>query len=395
MSRFEEFMSHLGLAAYELRRGHAERRPFVPFGLLPAIGLALTWLFTLIFFSMQTVQHTAKASAEEALASIGANWASVSASGQWITLEGDAPNGEMARAASEAVKTARDRTPFGLQARPITRIKNMITVRQGSVAATGDGTGDDDLRHDWEYTLDRGVLTLSGQIPNEATRKRLTTAAELRLSPPEFTSIEDNLQTTGRVANTGFTETAVRGINTLTRCAVGVASFENDKFALSCEAPAGAIDEISMLANSPLSFGDQARIDIYSPQQAEACDRSLLTLLNSTRIEFASASAVIDPASARVLGNVAQAAGSCPGQLVIEGHTDNSGLSAGNEELSLARAEAVRNALIARGVPADRLIAEGFGARRPLESNDTEDGRARNRRIEIKVIRAGDIADND
>ena len=378
MSRFEEFKSHLGLAAYELRRGNVDRRPFVPYGLIPAIGLGLTCLFTLFFFSTQTVQHTAEASAEEALASIGANWASVSASGQWITLEGEAPSGEMARAASEAVKTARNRTPFGLRARPITRIRNMITVRQGSVSSANGG--DDDLRHDWEYTLDRGVLTLSGQIPNEATRKRLMTAAELRLNPPEFTFIEDNLQATGRVANTGFTETAVRGINTLTRCGVGVASFENDKFALSCEAQAGSIDEISMLANSPLSFGDQGRIDIYSPQQAEACDRSLLTLLNSTRIEFASASAVIDPASTRLLGNVAQAAGSCPGQLLIEGHTDNSGLSANNEELSLARAEAVRSALIDRGVPADRLIAEGFGSRRPLESNDTDEGRARNRR---------------
>src|SRR5205807_8138253 len=68
--------------------------------------------------------------------------------------------------------------------------------------------------------------------------------------------------------------------------------------------------------------------------------------------------------------------------------TDPVGRSAFNRRLSQARAAAVRDALIARGVPAERLRARGFAARRPIADNTTESGRARNRRIEFHVVRS-------
>lgn len=71
-------------------------------------------------------------------------------------------------------------------------------------------------------------------------------------------------------------------------------------------------------------------------------------------------------------------------RLRIEGHTDNIGSDAYNLELSKRRAAAVKNALVARyGVAADRLSTTGYGASRPKETNDTLDGRARNRRVEL------------
>ncbi|MFZ5442872.1 MAG: OmpA family protein [Myxococcota bacterium] len=74
-------------------------------------------------------------------------------------------------------------------------------------------------------------------------------------------------------------------------------------------------------------------------------------------------------------------------RLTIEGHTDTTGEPELNQPLSEARAETVRKYLEAHGVDAARLDAKGYGASRPIDSNDTEAGRARNRRVEFKVAR--------
>ena len=70
--------------------------------------------------------------------------------------------------------------------------------------------------------------------------------------------------------------------------------------------------------------------------------------------------------------------------LTIEGHTDNIGSAQYNQTLSEQRAEAVRQALVTRyAVPPARLSAKGFGLTRPVETNDTFEGRAHNRRVEL------------
>lgn len=120
----------------------------------------------------------------------------------------------------------------------------------------------------------------------------------------------------------------------------------------------------------------------------QRCDQSMADLLGGSTIEFASNSSVIRSASATLLDGIARAAKACPGRLRIEGHTDNEGRDALNTTLSLRRAEAVRTALIRRGVEASRLVAEGFGAAKPVATNETEAGRARNRRIEIRAVGA-------
>jgi outer membrane protein OmpA-like peptidoglycan-associated protein len=123
-----------------------------------------------------------------------------------------------------------------------------------------------------------------------------------------------------------------------------------------------------------------------APQAARACEAELSRLLADAQIRFETGRADIRADSAQLLDQLAQAARQCPGSLRIEGHTDGIGAAAANQALSEARAQAVRAALIARGLPAERLLAQGYGASRPLAANQTAAGRAANRRIEFRAL---------
>ena len=70
-------------------------------------------------------------------------------------------------------------------------------------------------------------------------------------------------------------------------------------------------------------------------------------------------------------------------KIEIQGHTDSSGTAAGNKTLSARRAETVKQFMLTFGVPAARLQTRGFGQEKPVASNDTEEGKAKNRRVEL------------
>ena len=104
-------------------------------------------------------------------------------------------------------------------------------------------------------------------------------------------------------------------------------------------------------------------------------------------IEFQSGSATLAPAGRAILDEMVIALRQVGNQQVqVIGHTDDVGARGANVALSLQRAIAVKAYLEQRGVAADNLSVQGFGPDRPIADNATDEGRARNRRIEFRVL---------
>ncbi len=120
----------------------------------------------------------------------------------------------------------------------------------------------------------------------------------------------------------------------------------------------------------------------------QGCARRQLAKIANGRIEisqsvfFANGTANIGKISFPMLDNVASILKSHPEiDVTIEGHTDNVGKESKNQILSQRRADAVEKYLTKRGVPADRITAVGYGSAKPVDSNATKLGRAKNRRV--------------
>ena len=104
-------------------------------------------------------------------------------------------------------------------------------------------------------------------------------------------------------------------------------------------------------------------------------------------VTFDVGSYTIKPAFRQTLDSVADSLIQYPNSIIdVYGHTDSTGSDAFNRRLSEQRAQAVANYLISQGVSSARIKWQGFGETMPIADNDTEYGRARNRRVEIKII---------
>ncbi len=116
--------------------------------------------------------------------------------------------------------------------------------------------------------------------------------------------------------------------------------------------------------------------------------KDLTTALNKTTVMFQTGSARITPSSGDIIRHAAEAIQGAPAGTRVEvgGHTDSQGNAADNQLLSEQRAKAVADALVAAGVPAERLASRGFGSNRPVGDNTTDAGRAENRRIAYEVL---------
>lgn len=148
---------------------------------------------------------------------------------------------------------------------------------------------------------------------------------------------------------------------------------------------AWAVADVPGVGGIRWSDGDMiadAGIQLFRPLH---CQEDVQALLRARTIRFEESSSTIDAASRGLIDEVAAALRPCLGSIIqVTGHTDSSGPEPGNIALSTERAQAIRDALVRRGIPEDGLRARGLGSRQPVEGLDPAD--PANRRIEFSVL---------
>ncbi len=130
----------------------------------------------------------------------------------------------------------------------------------------------------------------------------------------------------------------------------------------------------------------QAAADLAKLASVKQETRGMVITLSGA-VLFTSGKSDLLPAAQVKLNDVAKALieQDPDSKMVVEGHTDSQGAAAANQELSQKRAQAVRDYLVSRGIAPDRITAQGFGPTRPIGENNSPEGRANNRRVEIVV----------
>jgi outer membrane protein OmpA-like peptidoglycan-associated protein len=131
-------------------------------------------------------------------------------------------------------------------------------------------------------------------------------------------------------------------------------------------------------------FGVEKKLIAFIEDKSKPVDKT--TWFSFDRLDFETGSATLKPTSAEQLKNIAEIMKAYPKVgLKIGGYTDNTGNADANLKLSQTRAENTKQELVKLGVDAKRLEAEGYGEKHPVADNSTEEGRQKNRRIDLRV----------
>lgn len=234
------------------------------------------------------------------------------------------------------------------------------------------------------------TFLLTGTVPDQSTRSRLVQQAEAIFGSGKVTDLLD-IRSDLRMAD-GFDADYARFLRAERAGAVGFA-IENNVFTLKNTVPAElsryrpAGDGAPKVTSGQQKIGVKvAAVDTEKKASRVNLQRQLDELLHLNAVEFVLASAALDESSKKILDRVAELLVAYPNSRIeIQGHTDNMGQSAANLQLSDARAQAVYRYLTEKGVSADRLLANGYGDRRPIADNTTPQGRQRNRRVAFRV----------
>jgi OmpA-OmpF porin, OOP family len=211
-----------------------------------------------------------------------------------------------------------------------------------------------------------GKVVVAGTVPDEATRVAVLTRLREVYGAER---VVDQLSLGSVVAPPNWGQHVQRLISpSLKQVSHGQLSVQGQTVDLRGEVGNEAqrqqvVSEVAQALNPTYSVRNGLRVAV---REQALVDQALAQRI----VEFEAGSAVLRPEGLRIL---------------VIGHTDALGHRPGNISLSLARAQAVKTYLVGKGLAPERLQTSGMGPDQPVASNDTEDGRARNRRIEFRV----------
>jgi len=232
------------------------------------------------------------------------------------------------------------------------------------------------------------TLTLSGYVPDNAVHAAVVAAAGRKFFSEK---VVDNLKASVG-APSGFAATVVPALGALSRLSTGTLVVSDREVKLSGDAlydTAAAQIRSGLSKEFPQGFQYKDDISVKpaaAPVDGTVCQQLFSELLSKGSIRFEPARANIDPDSAGLLDHLIETALRCPASNIeIAGHTDADGDDASNQTLSEKRAQAVADYLVKAGLPPDRFTAVGYGSTQPVATNDTDEGKAQNRRIEFLV----------
>jgi len=232
------------------------------------------------------------------------------------------------------------------------------------------------------------TLTLSGNVPDNSIHAAIAQAASRKFFGEK---VVDNLKASVG-APSGFAAAVVPALGALSRVSTGTLVVTDREVKLSGDAlydAAAAQIRAGLGKDFPQGFQFKPDISVKpasAPVDASVCQQLFSELLGKAKVRFESGRASIDPDSTGLLDHLVEIALRCPNSNIeVAGHTDADGEDAANQALSEKRAQAVVDYLVKAGLPASRFTAVGYGSTQPVAGNDTDDGKAQNRRIEFLV----------
>lgn len=228
-----------------------------------------------------------------------------------------------------------------------------------------------------------GKVIASGSVPDEASRA--TILARLR-DLYGAQNVVDRLEIGGVVPPPNWSENMAKILApNLKQVHKGQLQVSGTQIAIKGQVANEALRQ-QVVSNMATSLNPTYSIDNGLVAAGGEAQSLLDKTLSNRVVEFESGSATLTASGRAILDEMAAAIkqiGAPKVQLI--GHTDSQGNHQANVALSLARASTVRNYLIDKGIPVESLSASGAGPDQPVASNDTAEGRAKNRRIEFRL----------
>jgi OmpA-OmpF porin, OOP family len=371
--------------------------PFFWRGLLPLLGLLALMLYAWWPFARSEIEATVRERTRAALDAEGFSWVQLQVDGQNVMLTGIEPAPGTGDLAMQLARDAQCPSFFGWKTCHTSVTGNFASLGATAAAepaasvevspSTPSVPEANAVGPDYAFTLRDGVLRLTGEMPSAELKAQVLRDAQALLNPPRVASIDDQLTVREQTALTDYAAIVTRGLNSVAACVDGVSSLTSLLFAVRCNVTQAS--EASIRANAsavltpPFALGS---IELLAAETVDQCEQAFASELQQAKIEFDIGKATIRASSDALLNRLADLVKGCPGTVRVEGHTDNTGAASYNQSLSEARAKAVTTALESRGVSAERLVAVGLGQTQPIAENTSNAGRARNRRIEFRIV---------